>query len=347
MKERSRNVMVGFTALIAVLGLAVMFILFGNMLELADKGYEVKVTMPNASGLNGGSLVQLDGINIGRVESVRLQPTPKTGVLLELKIDENVDVPSNVKVEVNPKLVGGTVSLEMTRAEKPEAPLPKDGSAQLEGQVGSIASALGESLKGTLGGPMQQLEKLTGQFEGLSQEWTQVGKNLNQLLEPRLAARVDGEGGVPTTQPNMSTLVERTDQRMKELQQVLANLNRWVGDEQLLADFKATAANAKEASAKLNTGVDKITGLADSSRENVDQLTKRMMAVADDLSKAIGSMQQTIDKAREGDGTVGKLINDPALYNNLNDTAERLGAAATELQLLIQKWKAEGLPVQF
>lgn len=347
MKERGRNLIVGLTALIAVVGLGFMFILFGNVLQMAEDGYEVKVTMPNASGLNSGSLVQLDGINVGRVESVRLQPTPKTGVLLRLKIDKQVDVPGNVIVEVNPKLVGGTVSLEMTRAEAPADPLPKDGTAQLEGQVGSMANALAESLKGTLGGPMEQLEKLTGQFEGLSHEWTQVGRNLNQLLEPRLAATVDGEGGVPTTQPNMSTLVERTDQRMKELKEVMDGLKKWVGDEQLLADFKATAANAKEASAKLNTGVDKITGLADSSRENVDQLTKRMMAVADDLSKAIGSMQQTIDKAGAGDGTVGKLINDPALYNNLNDTAERLGTAATELQLLIQKWKAEGLPVRF
>jgi phospholipid/cholesterol/gamma-HCH transport system substrate-binding protein len=134
---------------------------------------------------------------------------------------------------------------------------------------------------------------------------------------------------------------------MRELKITMANINKWTGDEQLLADFKATATNAKEASGKLNAGVDKITGLADSSRENVDKLTKRLMGVADDLSKAVGSMQQTLDQAREGEGTVGKLINDPALYDNLNDTAQRLGSAATELQLLIQKWKAEGLPVKF
>jgi phospholipid/cholesterol/gamma-HCH transport system substrate-binding protein len=347
MKERSRNLVVGVTALIALLGLGFMFMLFGNAMSLVEEAYEVTVNMPNAAGLNSGSSVQLDGIPIGRVEEVALQPTPMTGVRLRLKIDQKIDLPSNVDVKVNPKLVGGTVSLEMHRPAEPAATIAKDGSAVLQGEIGSMATQLAESLKGTLGGPMDQLEKLSTQFQSLSDEWRLVGKNLNQLLEPRTTAMVDGEGGVPTTQPNLSTLLERTDERMRELKVTMANINKWTGDEQLLADFKATASNAKEASGKLNAGVDKITGLADSSRENVDRLTKRLMGVADDLSKTIGSMQQTLDQAREGEGTVGKLINDPALYDNLNDTAQRLGSAATELQLLIQKWKAEGLPVKF
>jgi hypothetical protein len=58
-------------------------------------------------------------------------------------------------------------------------------------------------------------------------------------------------------------------------------------------------------------------------------------------------MQKLADKARKGDGTVGKLLNDPALYQNFNDAAERIQKAVDEMKLLIEKWKAEGVPVQF
>ena len=58
-------------------------------------------------------------------------------------------------------------------------------------------------------------------------------------------------------------------------------------------------------------------------------------------------MQKLAAKASDGKGAMGKLLNDPALYDNLNDTAERIGQTADELKLLIEKWKAEGLPVQF
>ena len=59
------------------------------------------------------------------------------------------------------------------------------------------------------------------------------------------------------------------------------------------------------------------------------------------------SLQSVAEKADRGDGSIGKVLNDPALYNNLNDALERMKQALKELQLLIQKWKKEGVPVDF
>jgi len=50
------------------------------------------------------------------------------------------------------------------------------------------------------------------------------------------------------------------------------------------------------------------------------------------LDAAIREMQATLDKINRGDGTAGKLVNDPALYNNLNNTVAQLETIAADLQ---------------
>ena len=70
------------------------------------------------------------------------------------------------------------------------------------------------------------------------------------------------------------------------------------------------------------------------------------MAVADDVGGAINSIKTTLDTARTGDGTLGKLMKDPALYNNLNDSAERLSKAISELQAFLEKLRKEGIPLK-
>ncbi|MEY2716247.1 MAG: hypothetical protein RIT24_2590, partial [Planctomycetota bacterium] len=51
--------------------------------------------------------------------------------------------------------------------------------------------------------------------------------------------------------------------------------------------------------------------------------------------------------ARSGKGTVGRLMQDPQLYENLTDTARRAEEAVAKLNLLLDKIRAEGLGVQF
>jgi hypothetical protein len=44
---------------------------------------------------------------------------------------------------------------------------------------------------------------------------------------------------------------------------------------------------------------------------------------------------------------VGKLLQDPKLYNNLNDAAVRLGQAIDEVKNLLEKVRKEGLPLKY
>jgi hypothetical protein len=56
-------------------------------------------------------------------------------------------------------------------------------------------------------------------------------------------------------------------------------------------------------------------------------------------------MQETLTKITDGKGTTGRLVNDPRLYDGLLDLTKSLKDAADRLNLLVQKWQEEGLPL--
>ncbi len=320
MTERKRNLVVGITTLAGILGLVALVLIFGYMPRFMKSGYLVQIDLPRAAGLHSTSTISLSGIPIGEVERVELREP--AGVRVFARIRDDVRVPATAVPRVTQPLIGGSSSIEFLFNDTGEdvAYLPRDG-ATVEGEIPSLTMSVDRVVG--------NLERVSQNFEALSAEWTRVGTNINALVELRSPDAVDnGEAA-----GNLATVLQRTDRRLAELEAVLAGIDRYTGDESLHADIAATAASARSVSEKASA--------------SLDTIQERYVALADRLALAIDSIRGVATAAQEGDGTLGRLLQDPRLYNNLNDAAERLQATLDETRLLIQKWKAEGLPVQF
>lgn len=370
MTDRVRNLVVGLTAIAGLAAFATLLMLFGYVPDWLEGGYEVRVQLPDAAGLNKGSRVKMSGVDIGRVDGVELLTPASRGVMVVTKIRETVGVPADVRAGVKPTLLGGSPNLEFDighlAASAAPAELNRDGSAVIVGQTASLTGEIGQQLKtginqlgakfdDAIASPRKDLTRLVDSFEKLSIQWAAVGENVNKLTEQRTPADVDKSSGA--LKGNLTTVLARADERLAEMQEAIKGLSAWAGDQQLRTDFRDTVANAKVASASLvdtakeanklvaraGGSLDKVDAAVDSARANIDQLAKRYIAAADDLSGAVQSMRKTIDEARDGQGTLGKLIKDPSLYNNLNDSVKRLDTALTDMKLLIQKWEKEGI----
>src|ERR1700721_2967482 len=77
-------------------------------------------------------------------------------------------------------------------------------------------------------------------------------------------------------------------------------------------------------------------GLTGSEVPNNGVLPGKQEVEMKDIMGRVGGLADqlnaVIEQARNGNGSIGKLINDPALYNNLNATAERLNSIASSIQ---------------
>jgi len=358
MQDRTRNIVVGMTVLFGLAGLAVLLFLFGKVPEWIRPSYIIHIQFDHAGGLNSVSRVKYNGIDVGRVVELTLLEAPQRGVIAQAKIDNGIAIPRESNVSIKAPLLGGSPTLtidtnELTDEQMSDI-LPTDGSAKMNGAntpslatMGSkIESAIDKSvtaLRGDLKRALDSFDGIRDDFHNLSEQWVSVGKGVNELVEPRDLAEVDaGE-----KKPNVHTVLARADQRLNELKTAITSLNEFLGDEQLRSDLRSAAAGAKDVAKSLDDAAKSAKKMTDSVQGNADQLTKRLFAVADDLSKTLMATRKAIETAEKGDGTMGKLLNDPSLFNNLNDAVQRISAAADEVKLLIEKWKVEGVPVKF
>lgn len=321
MNERNRNITVGLTTLLAVVGLAFLLLLFGYVPALLQQeGYFVTIELDDASSLNKGSRVELSGIDIGKVESIAFKQPFGSGVSVEVRIlDKDVKIPISAMAQIDKPLLGGspTIRFVTRKANGPAKEfLATDGSAVVPGTLGALAGVFGE------------LERVADSFDALSTQWQGVGEKVNGLLTPQDLAAVDA-GEEPG---NLTTVVGRIDRRLFEFREVLGGLDTLINDPQLHDDVKTSATNVRVASERIAS--------------TMAGLETRYVALADDVSGVVMQMNKMLEEANRADGSLGKVLHDPALYNNLDDAAQRIGAAADELKLLIEKWKAEGVPVK-
>ncbi len=84
MKRGNLELVVGIFVLAGLACLAYLAIHLGKM-EIVGSGYKVHVTFDNISGLKNGAAVEVAGVDVGRVDSIRLSPGDRAAVTLRLE----------------------------------------------------------------------------------------------------------------------------------------------------------------------------------------------------------------------------------------------------------------------
>lgn len=354
MNERKRNIAVGLTVLVALCGLGFMIVLFGEVPAFLRSGYTVWVTFPHAGGIEQGADVRLNGVRIGTAARVELNEDPAEGVLVECRINRDILIPGDVQAFASRSGLSGSGHVSLNApTPKPGAlepkPLPTDGSARLTGQIAS---------RGLLGGDLD--EKLEHIVEGFD-SFRRLADNINMLLMG------EAPSTQPTTAPGQVAATEPTGglgKTLDKLNDALDSFNALVGDDQARADLHASLANLREATeagtqamnelrdfagraaSTLDT-VDEtassVRDAADATRDRMQELTGSLIEDAERLSELLATLNRAATKIEAGDGTAGRLINDPQLYENLLESAQQLSRTLTELRTTIRQWREEGV----
>jgi len=83
MQRGNLELIVGFFVLVGLACLAYLAIHLGKM-EVFGSGYQVVAIFDNISGLKKGAAVEVAGVDVGRVETIRLSPGDRAYVTLRL-----------------------------------------------------------------------------------------------------------------------------------------------------------------------------------------------------------------------------------------------------------------------
>jgi len=329
MTSRFRNVVTGFVVLIAGIAFVWMLLqLTGRATAaFAKRGIPISIRADRCDGVNDGTIVTFHGIEVGTVKSIG-------------RDSDNVHVSINAEVRTSPPL-----------------PANLEGIMRLQSFLSS-SPIVSLELKGPPEGQLAPGAHLEGRFVGA------------QILPPELTDFI--------TDFRRQKLIEHTDETIVALRaqvenagEVLKSVQSIIGDPKLQSDLKEAIANVRKATARAdvigsnlekftsdldnvkkdfhdvaqnaNQTVTSVRSVVEKTGNHVDDVTAHLIEDMDKLGKSLDQFQQLAAKINNGDGTAGRLLNDPRLYDQLSDTAKELNAVAASIHRLVDQWEQEGL----
>jgi chromosome segregation ATPase len=210
---------------------------------------------------------------------------------------------------------------------------------------GGVPGTLLGGLQDAIKEPVQRLTRTAENIDVLAAEYTKLGERLNDMVEPRTLA--DVAAGKPA---NLRSTLARMDK-------ALADADQWLGDtqmrqttQQLLERAGKVIDQAQElttawtgAATKVETTVGDIGTRANEISAEFKTLSTKAQDVLARAQAAADELATAVETANKGQGTAGKLLHDPSLYQNLDDAAARLTRVLDEAQQMLEKYKEEGI----
>ncbi len=165
--------------------------------------------------------------------------------------------------------------------------------------------------------------------------------NLTESYHPGDTIKGDDAGGLMSRAADMMPKIEQVIARVDTL---LIALNTLASDSSLTAilqNAELLTASLNQSAGDLNRllkkDIPQMTSTFNQAGQHITQLTDHLnqldlQATMDSVNTTIGSVHQMIAQMQSPKGSLGLLMRDPQLYNNLNHTVQSADSLVTDLK---------------
>jgi phospholipid/cholesterol/gamma-HCH transport system substrate-binding protein len=167
-------------------------------------------------------------------------------------------------------------------------------------------------------------------------------------LEPKFLQdkmTLQGESGA-ASELLPEELQDKIETFLVKVTQLVDNTNEIVGDPQNKANLKNSLANLSKVTEESVVTLQQIKEFSATAEQKVAMVSDSVLQTSEDLGETLIEMRRVLNKINDGQGTVGKLINDDRLYENLLDSSEELKASLEKMKHLIEKTSRKGIRVK-
>ena len=338
MTEHAKNLAVGLTVIVALVLLGSMIVLFTGLPTVFQRGYRIEIRLPNRAETNPGDEIHISGEKVGRITGIDFTDPddPYKGVTLAARIDRNIRLPANTAAFVFKRPFMGGAYIEL----KPEGPLPTDPATG--GPVAFLQPGTEIVIPGHVITPSMLPDDLEPALKGLAK----LAENLNNLIAPPPPPQGTTTASAPAPRTPLARSISNLDAALEGLAKVF-------GDVENQANWKTSLANLAKATERTDKAMVAMRQFADEARKTsmtagkrIDQLTRKLIEDAEKISQLLATVNRAAMKLEAGEGTAGRLINDPKLYNNLVELTQQMKLLLGELSELVKTWKEKGVKIK-
>ena len=281
-------------ALTAIVAAALLFFIinFFKGINLFSPTNHYVVRFDNVAGLTVSASVYANGYPVGTVRSISYDYASRDRVMVDVELDDEMRIPAGTRAELASQMLGG-VTMSLILGPNPADVLSPGDT--VEGGVHQ--------------GAIEKLEAMMPVIETMVPKIDSILTNINRLTgDPALAATLQNAAAMTadlcTTTRQLNTLMEN------DVPQLTAHLNK-IG-----ANVETLSGNLAQVDVK---------GTVD----NVNATLRD----AQGFVQTMNSLTQNLDsKMRADDNSLGLLLSDRQLYDNLNSTVRSADSLLIDLR---------------
>lgn len=296
--QRAINLKVGIFVLASLLVFVVFIFALGKESSFFKKNYKIQTSFTNTAGLSEGAPVRLSGLRIGTVKEIKFPESPDNNfiiVTMEVSQEGIRRIGSDAVATIRTEGLLGDKYIEILK-----------GTTSLPEKIPDVVRIKSYT--------PPELEKLLGQSEELINNITSISQNLDELVKAfskeeniqniskGLASLRRTLEGVEAEQKSSQITLNKIDSAVTTLNTLLAEVKTGNGILNALVYDKNLRAKLDQAIANVNSAAQEIGG--DSG-------------IATELKNTLSNFREISEKLNGGEGTLGALINDPTLYDEV------------------------------
>lgn len=320
----SKEVKVGILAIIAI-AVSIWGYKFLKGQDLFSSNKSFHTTFSDVTKLPNSATVFLNGFKVGQVTSIKLNPTDVKMMDVHFNISGDIPLPKDATVVMkNDGFIGDKLlSLEFDRP--CSGPDCAESGDFIEGKsIGLIGSMIGaneaSSYVSEMSGEVQQLIASLG-AEGSEGRLNDIIRNLDgtiaQLAELSKSTTNlinSSNRSLSNTLKNLDAITRNLADNNDKVSSLLSNVNKVTED--------LSKAELGNTITKANSMIDKTT----STLEGLD-------GTITSLDATVKNLNSITEKMNSGDGSLGQLMNDKKLYDNITETSKNISLLLQDLRL--------------
>ncbi len=292
----SKELKVGFTIVLALI-LFIFGVRYMQDIPIFSGTFELYSNFPDAGGLLTGNPVRVNGVDVGKVESVRLDPVTRL-VQVRYHVDTELCVPrgSYAVIDGIAALQNLYLRLEIQGA---ETDCVEEGSLIPGQEEKGLSSLLGEApayvqrADSILLSTQQALTGANRVFEGADVLINGANVDLRQTL-----------GQFRETAASLDRVIRGQEQRLGA---VMANIDTITAD---VSRFSRKGS------------IDSVAVAI----ENLNRLLRRLETDTQALGRSVGVVDSLVAGIGEGRGNLGMLLSDSTLYGRIDTSLSNINA---------------------
>lgn len=295
--------------LVVIVAIGLLYFGF-NYLKGADVFANKRVfyaVYPRIDGLTVDNPVQINGFRIGRVTSADISMEMGGKIVIGFEITEDkINVPVNSQAMISSVDLLGSKAIVMELGDATEMAQPGD----------TLVATIEEDLKTVVDRRIQPLEQKTKQLiSSIDSAVTIVQAILNK-----------------DARESLSESFYSIKRALRSLENTAFQFNEMVSSERdkvekIFTNVESISENIRRNNSKINNVIDNLSDVTDSLAE------ANIATTINNANKAIRDITLVIQKVNSGQGTVGELVNNDTLYNNLEQATLELDKLLEDIRV--------------